>query len=57
MEFREGAFDFQTSQQNLTIRFSEEKDVKLILEFIRELTRYENLENEVTATEKTSTNS
>ncbi len=57
MEFREGAFDFQTSQQNLTIRFSEEKDVKLILEFIRELARYENLENEVTATEKTSTNS
>ena len=34
------------------IRFAEEKDVPVILEFIRALARYEKLEHEVVATEE-----
>lgn len=34
-----------------TIRYAEEKDVPLVLEFIRELAAYEHLEDEVVATE------
>lgn len=40
-----------TKLNNFTIRFAEEKDVPLILEFIKALAKYEKLENEVVATE------
>ncbi|WP_239992584.1 GNAT family N-acetyltransferase [Trichococcus alkaliphilus] len=39
-------------QKTMDIRFAEEKDVGLILAFIKELADYENLLAEVTATEK-----
>lgn len=35
----------------IAIRFAERKDVPLILDFIRELAKYEKLENQVVATE------
>ncbi|MBO1304784.1 GNAT family N-acetyltransferase [Enterococcus sp. 669A] len=38
--------------QNMTIRLAEEKDVPLILTFIKELADYENLLQEVVATEE-----
>lgn len=38
--------------QNMTIRLAEEKDVPLILTFIKELAEYENLLQEVVATEE-----
>jgi len=41
-----------TNLDDFKIRFAEEKDVPLILEFIRELADYEKLLNEVVATEE-----
>ena len=41
-----------TNVQNYKIRFAEEKDTKLILDFIKELADYEKLLNEVVATEE-----
>jgi GNAT superfamily N-acetyltransferase len=41
-----------TKVSNFKIRFAEEKDTKLILEFIKELADYEKLLNEVVATEE-----
>lgn len=41
-----------TKFENLKIRFAEEKDVKLILDFIKELADYEKLLNEVVANEE-----
>lgn len=41
-----------TKKDKLTIRFAEEKDVKLILDFIKELADYEELLHEVVATEE-----
>jgi GNAT superfamily N-acetyltransferase len=41
-----------TKVENFKIRFAEEKDTKLILDFIRELADYEKLLNEVVATEE-----
>ncbi len=41
-----------TGIQDFRIRQAGEKDIALILEFIRELARYEKLEDEVTATEE-----
>lgn len=38
--------------ENLTYRFAEEKDVAVILEFIRELAEYEKMLNDVVADEK-----
>jgi len=37
---------------NFEIKFAREQDTNIILEFIKDLARYENLENEVTATEE-----
>ena len=37
---------------NLTFRYADEGDVKTILEFIKELAAYENMLNEVVATEE-----
>ncbi|KNZ40923.1 GNAT family N-acetyltransferase [Acetobacterium bakii] len=37
---------------NLEFRFAEEKDISIILHFISALAKYENLENELVATEK-----
>lgn len=42
----------ETYSKNFKIRFAEEKDIPLILEFIRELAEYEKMLNEVTATEE-----
>lgn len=42
----------QTKKDKFTIRFAEEKDVKLILDFIKELADYEKLLHEVVATEE-----
>ena len=42
----------QTKEDKFTIRFAEEKDVKLILDFIKELADYEKLLHEVVATEE-----
>lgn len=42
---------FDTGLEGLQIRFAEEKDVPLILEFIRKLAAYEKMEQEVSATE------
>ena len=39
-------------EKELTFRQAEKKDVSLILWFIRELARYEKLEEEVVATEE-----
>ena len=41
-----------TKKEKFTIRFATEKDVKLILEFIKELADYEKLLHEVVATEE-----
>lgn len=41
-----------TKFKELNIRFAEEKDVKLILDFIKELADYEKLLHEVVATEE-----
>lgn len=41
-----------TKVENFKIRFAEEKDTKLILDFIKELADYEKLLNEVVATEE-----
>lgn len=41
-----------TKNDQFKIRFAEEKDVKLILDFIKELADYEKLLNEVVATEE-----
>jgi len=46
-----------TKVSNFKIRFAEEKDTKLILEFIKELADYEKLLNEVVATEEVLYNS
>lgn len=43
---------FQTKKDKFTIRFAEEKDLKLILDFIKELADYEKLLHEVVATEE-----
>ena len=40
-------------KNNITFRFAEEKDVALILYFIKQLAIYEKMENEVVATEET----
>lgn len=42
----------ETKKENFKIRFAEEKDVKLILDFIKELADYEKLLHEVVATEE-----
>ncbi len=42
----------RTRQEKFTIRFADENDVGLILYFIKELARYENLLHEVAATEE-----
>ena len=42
----------QTKIIGLTLRFAEEKDVPVILEFIKELADYEKLAHEVVATEE-----
>ncbi|WP_312668266.1 GNAT family N-acetyltransferase [Tissierella praeacuta] len=42
-----------TKNEHFKIRFAEEKDVKLILDFIKELADYEKLLHEVVATEET----
>lgn len=42
-----------TSITDFKLRFAEKKDVPLILEFIKELAEYENMLNEVAATEDT----
>jgi GNAT superfamily N-acetyltransferase len=42
----------ETKIENFTLRFAEEKDVSLILNFIKELAEYEKLTNEVVATEE-----
>lgn len=42
----------QTQKKDLFIRFAEEKDVSLILKFIKELADYEKLLHEVVATEE-----
>lgn len=42
----------ETKKENFKIRFAEEKDVKLILDFIKELADYEKLLQEVVATEE-----
>ena len=42
----------ETKVSNFKIRFSEEEDTKLILDFIKELANYEKLLNEVVATEE-----
>lgn len=47
----------ETKISNFKIRFAEEKDTKLILNFIRELADYEKLLNEVVATEEVLHNS
>ena len=41
-----------TKIDNFKLRFAEEKDVPLILEFIKELADYEKLLHEVVATEE-----
>ena len=41
----------ETKIENFTIRFAEEKDIKLILKFIKGLAEYEKLSHEVVATE------
>lgn len=41
-----------TKVENFKIRFAEERDTKLILDFIKELADYEKLLNEVVATEE-----
>lgn len=41
-----------TKIQGLKLRFGEEKDIGLILNFIKELASYEKLDNEVQATEE-----
>lgn len=41
-----------TKNEHFKIRFAEEKDVKLILDFIKELADYEKLLHEVVATEE-----
>ena len=38
--------------ENLSFRYAEEKDVPRILFFIRELAAYENMSDEVVATEE-----
>lgn len=47
----------ETQISNFKIRFAEEKDTKIILDFIRELADYEKLLNEVVATEEVLHNS
>lgn len=47
----------KTKIPNFQIRFATEEDTKLILTFIKELADYENLLNEVVATEETLHNS
>ncbi|WP_313232528.1 GNAT family N-acetyltransferase [Tissierella praeacuta] len=42
-----------TKNEHFKIRFAEEKDVELILDFIKELADYEKLLHEVVATEET----
>ena len=42
----------ENNKTDFTIRFADEDDVKLILEFIRELADYEKLLDQVTATEE-----
>jgi len=42
----------KTKVENYTLRFAEEKDIPLILKFIKELADYEKLLNEVVATEE-----
>jgi len=42
----------KTKVENYTLRFAEEKDIPLILRFIKELADYEKLLNEVVATEE-----
>ena len=39
-------------KSDLTFRFAKQKDVPLILKYIKELAAYEKLENEVVATEE-----
>lgn len=46
-----------TKVENFKIRFAEENDTKLILDFIKELADYEKLLNEVVATEEILFNS
>lgn len=41
-----------TKLNGLTLRFAQEKDVSLILEFINKMAEYENMTNEVVATEE-----
>jgi len=41
-----------TNNENLTLRFAELKDVALILQFIKELAAYENMSEDVVATEE-----
>lgn len=41
----------ETKIENFTIRFAEEKDIKLILKFIKGLAEYEKLSHEVVVTE------
>lgn len=47
----------ETKVSNFKIRFAEEEDTKLILDFIKELANYEKLLNEVVATEEILFNS
>ncbi|MBH1939331.1 GNAT family N-acetyltransferase [Mobilitalea sibirica] len=42
---------FTTNLEGLQIRFAEEKDISLVLSFIKELADYEKMSNEVVATE------
>lgn len=43
---------FKTENEKFSLRFAAKEDVKLILKFIRDLAEYENLLNEVVATEE-----
>ena len=49
---RNGENRIPTGLADFTLRFAEERDIPLILRFIRELAEYEKLAHEVTATEE-----
>lgn len=42
----------KTKNENFKLRFAKREDTKLILQFIKELAEYENLQHEVVATEE-----
>lgn len=44
--------NIDTNLENFKLRFAEEKDVPLILAFIKELADYEKMLNDVAATEE-----